>query len=224
MPRLIAAWPFAVLAIASLLFFAASPALAEKGVGYEIRVDTSRAPELDAYGEKVKALAEKWYPKIVAMLPSDDFEPAETVIITFDPDYGGVAEASGNRIRCSTKWFTERPEDLGAVIHELVHVVQQSRAKGRPGWLVEGIADHVRFFRYEPESARPKVSADRRRYNASYRTTAAFLDYVSQKYDPELVVKLNAALRGDRYDPAIWTELTGKTVEELGEEWRNAAA
>src|SRR5690606_28084359 len=80
-----------------------------------IHVDTSRAPELEEYGKQVKTLAEEWYPKIIEMLPSDGFEAPREVHIRFDPDYDGVAAAGGNRIVCSPKWFTERPEDLGAI-------------------------------------------------------------------------------------------------------------
>ena len=214
-----------ILSVILSLVFGAQPTTASTTrpeTTYTIRVDTSAAPEMDAYGQEVQALSEEWYPKIVAMLPSEGFEAPAEVVITFDPDYGGVAEASGNRIRCSTKWFTERPEDLGAVIHELVHVVQQNGARGRPGWLVEGIADHVRFFTYEPEDARPNPQGDARKYDAAYRTSAAFLEYVQEKYNPDLVVELNAHLRGRRYDPEIWQELTGKSVEDLGAEWRDA--
>ena len=187
-----------------------------------IHVDTSRAPELEEYGKQVKTLAEQWYPKIIEMLPSDGFEAPREVHITFDPDYDGVAAAGGNRIVCSPEWFTERPEDLGAIVHELAHVVQQYPRGRHPGWLVEGIADHVRFFNYEPEDARPQPRGRSARYDASYRTTAAFLDWATRTYDEDLVIKLNAACRERRYQPEIWEQLTGKSVEVLGREWRRS--
>jgi hypothetical protein len=190
----------------------------------QITVDTSKAPELSDYAKKVQETAEAWYPKIVALLPSDDFKPAESVTITFDPDYKGVAAASGDRIVCAPKWFIDHPDDLGAVVHELAHVVQAYRRSRAPGWLVEGIADHVRFFHYEPEAQRPRPDARRARYDASYRTSAAFLEWARLTHDPELVVKLNAACRQGRYRDEIWTELTGKSVEELGKDWKEALA
>jgi hypothetical protein len=208
------------LAGALLAVLIAIPARA----GVEITVNTEKAPEMAEYGVKVKEVAELWYPKIVALLPSEGFEPAEKVTITFDPGYKGVAAASGGRIVCAPKWFTDHPEDLGAVVHELAHVVQAYRRGRPPGWLVEGIADHVRFFHYEPEDQRPRPDAKRARYDASYRTSAAFLEWVRAKHDPELVVKLNAACRQGRYRDEIWTELTGKTVEELGKDWKESLA
>lgn len=187
-----------------------------------ITVDTSAAPEMEEYGKKVEALAKEWYPKIVAMLPSEGYTAPEAVTIRFDPKYEGVAAAGGTRIVCAPKWFQDHPEDLGAIVHELAHVVQRYRGRRNPGWLVEGIADHVRFFGYEPEAARPRPRGERARYDASYRTSAAFLDWAQGKYDPELVVKLNAACREGKYRAEVWKELTGKDVEELGQEWKES--
>jgi len=185
----------------------------------KIVVDTSDAPEMAEYGRKVQALSEEWYPKLIELLPSDGFTAPDTVTITFRKDYKGVAEASGNRIKCAVKWFTDHPEDLGAVVHELVHVVQQYRRGNRPGWLVEGIADYLRFFHYEPVKARPRPNPARAKHTDSYRTTGAFLDWAQRTYDKDLVVKLNTACREARYDEALWKEYTGKTLDELGQAW-----
>ena len=48
------------------------------------------------------------------------------------------------------KYFKANPDDIGAMVHETVHCVQLYRGRGNPGWLVEGVADYVRFFKYEP--------------------------------------------------------------------------
>ena len=187
-----------------------------------ITVDTSDAPQLKAYGERIQKVADEWYPLITEMLPSDGFTPPSRVTITFRRDYRGVAAAGGNRIVCSVKWFTDNPEDLGAIVHELVHVVQQYPPGRHPGWLVEGIADYVRFFHYEPAGNRPRPNGDRDKFDDSYRTSAAFLNWAARTYDKDLVVKLNAACRQRKYAPEIWKELTGKTAEELGEEWKQS--
>jgi hypothetical protein len=61
-------------------------------------------------------------------------------------------------ITISGKWITEHPDDLGMVIHELVHVVQgYPNSRHKAGWLVEGIADYIRWWRYEPEAPRPRI-------------------------------------------------------------------
>jgi hypothetical protein len=212
----------------------ASPdASKDKGDGenpaYAITVDTSDVPEMAEYGKKVQQLSQEWYPKLLDMLPSDGFRPHKTVKITINKTYKGVAAAGGNGIVAAQKWFTEHPEDLGAFIHELVHVVQSYRrvAPGGtrpPGWLVEGIADYIRFFRYEPESARPhpNPNSEETRYDASYRVTGHFLNWAQGKYDKDLVVKLNAACRQGKFSPDLWKQYTGKTVEELGAEWKES--
>jgi hypothetical protein len=38
------------------------------------------------------------------------------------------------------------------------------------------------------------------------------------------VNKLNAILRENKYDSGVWKTLTGKTVEELNQEWRQSLA
>ena len=202
----------------------AAPSVAQPATrpAARITVDTSEAPELADYGKQVQALADEWYPKIAALLPSDGFAPPAEVTITFTPAYKGVAAASGNRIVCNPKWFTDHPEDLGAIVHELAHVVQQYGRGRRPGWLVEGIADHVRFYHYEPESARPRnLDPSRVNHDNSYRVSAAFLEWARGTYNPDLVVSLNAACREGRYRPALWRELTGKDLAELNAEWKS---
>jgi len=54
------------------------------------------------------------------------------------------------------------------------------RGRGNPGWLVEGIADYIRWFKSEPESQRPRPNPAKAKYTDSYRTTAAFLNYVEE--------------------------------------------
>jgi len=116
-------------------------------------------------------------------------------------------------------------------VHEMVHVVQQyGRARRNnpdatrtPGWLVEGIADYIRWFLYEPETKGAEITRknlSRARYDGNYRITGNFLNWVGGKYDPDIVRKLNAAAREGKYDEGLWKNYTGKTVQELGEEWK----
>ena len=93
---------------------------------------------------------------------------------------------------------------------------------------MEGIADYIRFFKYEansPATARlRKMKPEQAKYNGSYRTTATFLHFVTEKYDKDIVRKLNAVMREGKYKEDVWKELTGKTVEELGQEWKKCSA
>ena len=131
-----------------------------------------------------------------------------------------VASAS---IVCAAAWFKAHPDDQGAVIHELVHVVQQYRGRRNPGWLVEGLADYIRWFKYEPQThgaeIRDPASA---KYDASYRVTAIFLNWVTENYDKQIVAHLNAAMRQGEYSEELWTQHTGKSAAELGAEWKKS--
>jgi hypothetical protein len=195
------------------------PALAIFRYPIEIVVDVSDAPEMKGWADRVARLCERNYPMICDELKSEGFKPRTHITMTLKKDYKGVAAAGGGKITGSVSYFKNNPDDMGAMVHETVHCVQAYRTRGNPGWLVEGIADYIRFFRYEPGKL-GKINPDRVRYNGSYRVTAAFLAYVAEKYDKELVRKLNKAMREGEYREELWQVLTKKSVQELDTEWR----
>lgn len=204
---------------AAVLFSCLAAFGAEAGAArYTIDIDYSEMPELKDWVEgKLRPTLEKWYPLIVVTLPSEGYTAPKQLSVTFKKDGNGVAGASGTRIECAGKWFKENLEGeaVGAVVHELVHVVQQYGGRRNPGWLVEGVADYIRWFKYEPVSQRPRPNPARAKYTDSYRVTGAFLEYVCAEHDHEFVVKINAAMREGRYSPELWKEYTGKSVDEL---------
>lgn len=200
---------------------------------YRFTIDTSETPALSQWAdEELAPVVRVWYPKIVAMLPSEGYQPPAQFRIDFSRTMRGVAATGGNRVRCAESWFRQnlQGEAKGAVVHELVHVVQQYGRRGRggspaPGWLVEGIADYIRWFLYEPQTHGAEIS--RRalagaRYDASYRVTANFINWVVQNHDPELIRRLNAAARENRYGEGLWKERTGQTVQQLGVQWKES--
>jgi hypothetical protein len=210
---------------------AAAPAKAQAAAGgkVEIAIDTSQVPELAEWADqKLRPVLEEWYPKIVAELPSDGYTAPVKFSVTFLKDGKGVAYTAGTRVVCAADWFEKNLEGeaVGAVVHELVHVVQQYRGRANPaaarnpGWLVEGVADYVRWYQYEPESKRPHPNPARAKYTDSYRTTASFLNFVTDQYDDEIVPKLNAVMREGKYAEGLWKEYTGKTADELAQEWK----
>jgi hypothetical protein len=184
----------------------------------EFVVNVDDAPEMKPWADNVARVCERAYPMINDELKSDGFTPARIVTMTLKKDYRGVAATSGDHIVGSVNYFKAHPDDVGAMVHETVHVVQRYRGKS-PGWLVEGIADYIRFFKYEPGKL-GRINPSRAKYNGSYRVSAAFLAYVKDKYDKDLVRKLNAALRESRYEDAMFKQWTGKTLQELDTEWR----
>ncbi len=185
----------------------------------EFEVDCSDSPEMTGWAEEVARLCERWYPRLNEMLKSDGYKPTHYVKMRITPTYNGVAAAGGGNIVGSSRFFKAHPDDAGAMIHETTHIIQRYRGRNNPSWLVEGLADYIRFFQFEPGKIGP-INARRARYDASYRTTAAFLAYVVDTYDKSLISELNTLMREGKYKEEVFKDLTGKTVKELDEEWR----
>lgn len=202
---------------------------------YQITIDSTGSPDLQRWAaDELAPVVAKWYPLIVRMLPSQDYEAPRKVSIRISDDIRGVAYTSGDRVSCNGAWFRRNLEGeaKGAVVHELVHVVQQYRGWRRapqearpPGWLVEGIPDYIRWFLYEPESGGALIGprrADRSEHDASYRISANFLNWASNNYGASLVPKLNARLRTGKYRASFWEEYTRKPLDELASAWKES--
>jgi hypothetical protein len=184
----------------------------------EFTFDVREASEMKDWAQKAARICEQQYTMINDVLRDDRFQPPHRVkmrLVIMD----GVAYTSGGQITGSVAYFKRHPDDVGAMVHETVHVVQSYRVRGNPGWLVEGIADYIRFFKYEPGKL-GRISARRAHYDGSYRVTAAFLAYLTEQYDREIVRKLNKMMREGEYKKEVFQKLTGKTLEQLDIEWR----
>jgi hypothetical protein len=194
-----------------------------------VLLDISETPDLADWGTNhVIPMALEWYPKIIAMLPGEGFKPNRTISIAFSENMQGVASTSRARIHCSARWMRQNldGEALGAIFHELVHIAQQygPGSSPVPGWLTEGIADYLRWFRFEPDSRGAEITSaniQTARYDAGYRPTANFLNWASELYARDLVPRLNASIRSGKYDAELWRTITGRSFDELGREWRS---
>ena len=210
-----------------------------EGGKYSVTIDTSETPDLtDWASTQLVPMVVEWYPKLVAMLPSQGYAPPKHFSITFRKDKPGVADTLLTRVNCAAGFFrqTLKTQAKGAILHEMVHVVQDYWLAGKtnphpnpePGWLTEGIADYVRWYKYEPASHGADVSRRnlaKVKYDDAYRPTANFLNWCVQKHGgPSLVVKLNAAMRQGTYTPDLWKQLTGQSVEDLGAAWKTDLA
>lgn len=185
-----------------------------------IDLDYSGAPETEAFALKSKAICEAWAPRIRTLLWGTNGPPPPVTIELEFRRMNGVAATGGRHIAVSADWVTKRaPGDYGAVVHELVHVLQDYRGAGE-GWLTEGIADYIRFFCYEPGAWTPRINPDKASYRDSYRTTAAFLAWLVEHKDREIVRKLNAASRERKFRTDLFREYTGQDVDVL---WREFA-
>jgi hypothetical protein len=75
------------------------------------------------WAERVANVCTRAYPIINEELKSEGFKPASRVRLSLKDSYRGVAFASGSDITGSAGFFKKHPDDVGAFIHETVHVV-----------------------------------------------------------------------------------------------------
>jgi hypothetical protein len=164
----------------------------------------------------------KVYPKLVRTYNK---KSARLVKFVIDPGYDGVAATSNARVVFNPTYMTAHPKDIDVVTHEVMHIVQAYGGRnGMPGWLSEGIADYVRsVYGVDNPGAgwtMPKYT-EKQSYKNSYRITARFLVWLEANGQKGIVKKLDQAGRDKTYDNgALWTKLTGKTIDEL---WKDYA-
>ena len=192
--------------------------------GISIDLDASAAPDLEQWGRRAGQTCQDWFPKIVSSLPSEGFEPPTSVRVVFAKSLGkGIGFAEGTQITLSAPYVRAHPEDVSLVIHELTHVVQAYKGGLRkpPVWLVEGIADYVRYFEYPGIAPSRRINPRTASYRDSYQTSASFLNWIQRQHDPLFVQKINASIRQGNFKEALFQQFTGETLDEL---WKEFAA
>lgn len=138
----------------------------------------------------------------------------------FLPDHPVPAWVIGNEISFSSRWMIDHPQDWDIVVHEGMHIVQTG-ADG-PGFLIEGIADHVRNEYGVNNSVSGWVLTDEgaQFYMRGYGHTALFLMWIEDHYNASVVDGLMAAMVAHTYSEQTWVTLTSKTLNELWNEYR----
>jgi len=183
-----------------------------------IEIDTSNAPELAGWGQKLRGMIAGWWPMINATLASPGYTPPDFVRIVFrdiDPPNAG-AYSAGATIVVNLTDILGHQDDYGRVAHELVHLAQQY-PKPNINWLVEGIADWVRYYVLLPGDPRRNFDPGHITYQVGYQPAAALLDWVERGYGAGSVKRINAAMRRGGDGEAELLAITGSTPLTL---WR----
>jgi len=148
-----------------------------------------------------------YYPRIVKMLdaPTDNLLRDLEIRFSNEMKPGVPGFVSGGAMTLSIPHILKNPADVrGLFIHELTHIAQAYSAPGeRLGWLVEGIAEVVRY------QLRPSDDAWRRQvdridpqkldYHNAYRDKALFFSWIEKHGHPQLIAKLNRAFKEGSY-------------------------
>jgi len=187
--------------------------------GYSL-VFISKDPNLD---QKVKQnLIDTYFKVYPVLVKTFNKKSTKDVLFVVDTAYGGVAEASGNRILFSSKYMKSNPTDIDVVTHETMHIAQGYGYSAGPVWLTEGIADYVRY-KYGVDNIGSKWSLPefntRQNYTDSYRITARFFEWIEQHVKKGMISELDQQLRAHTYTEKSWAALSGKTVDQLWQDY-----
>ncbi|MCF3107388.1 basic secretory family protein [Niabella sp. CC-SYL272] len=147
-----------------------------------------------------------------------------TILFRIDSGYTGVAYADAKlgMVCYGADYMKKHPKDMDVVTHEVMHVIQNYPSG--PGWVTEGIADYVRHVYgvnnaatgWALRSPRPGES-----YTNGYGTAARLFAWIERRVQKGTVKKLNAAMRSGTYTDNFWIKETGKSIEQLWQDYIN---
>jgi hypothetical protein len=156
-----------------------------------------------------------------AQQSSTDRKDVQTVTL-FVESMSGVAYTSNDEIHLSAEYVANYQGDVkneitGVLYHEVTHVWQWDGNGGAPSGLIEGIADYVRLTAgFAPSHWVKPGSGDK--WDQGYDVTAYFLQYCDT-VTSGFVAKMNSKLR-DGWDLGFFNDLTGKSVDELWNDYK----
>ena len=171
---------------------------------------------LEAWSSVLARLADGWWRTITTQLASPGFTPVDQITIEFsDIKIPGVpALTRGSVIEVDARGLLARlrdPDTLAMVAHEMVHVAQ--RYPAAPGWLVEGIADYMRYYVLIPDDPSRAFRPQHASWHDGYQASAGFLDWIEQAH-PGTVTRVNAALRRAEDGEAMLRETIGQPLQD----------
>ena len=171
---------------------------------------------LEAWSGVLARLADGWWRAITTTLASPGFTPARQITIMFAdiPLKGVPAMTQEATITVDANGLLARlrdPDALAMVAHEMVHVDQ--RYPHAAGWLVEGIADYMRYYVLIPDDPARAFRPAGATWHDGYQASAGLLDWIEQAH-PGTVTRLNAVLRAGGDGQAMLREAAGMTLAE----------
>ena len=170
--------------------------------------------EKEFFYKKIAPECRKHYKAICAAFGEKVKE--RTVKIVFKKMKAPAAVA-GQTIFINFEYATKHPKDLGCYVHELAHIVQDYRG-AKPWWMVEGLADYVRFAVCY-KNLRALGINNRSHYTNGYRATGRFLHWLVDKKDKKAVLKIHGLLKKKKFTKESMKDLFGKDIDSLWAEF-----
>ena len=182
-------------------------------------LNTEEVPSQANWGIAAKNLIEKWDPPVLDMLGVNLSTAIDTVFLTLRNVEEGIVLPDGNNIDVTSFWMNLHSEDIGLIVHELVHV-HQDYLHFEPGWITEGIADYIRwgFYDYKPLDWFP-ADTTLDGYTCSYRITGGFFLWLKNIKSKGIVKILDKAMKSSEYSDSIFAEQTGLSLTQLWKEY-----
>ena len=161
-------------------------------------VDLGGFDDLKDWAARAEAQMESFWADTAALLYSKGFITPNAVYVQYrsGPNVTPVAATGGGVMTVNVAWCRKQPNDTGLTVHETAHVVQSG---GSPGWLIEAVADYIRWVRFEPQNFTYRIDPLKATPHDPYRTGAAFLGWCELHYNSLLVTHLNDATRFGHY-------------------------
>ncbi|HYH75187.1 MAG TPA: ricin-type beta-trefoil lectin domain protein [Candidatus Saccharimonadales bacterium] len=169
-----------------------------------------------------KDLLEDWYPKIVTKLGNTSGSPS-SFTITSAPNTNTAAYVIGTTMTVDEGWAianaANQPSDL--FIHEGTHIASNGIVN-TPSWIVEGIADYIKYYMYGSNVAPVPSSFT---YLHGYEHAGYMFNYIETAFNkPNFVKDLYANRRTAGNDISAFIESQTGTANgylTLGELWYN---
>ena len=154
----------------------------------------------------------------------DEVKPVTRQSLVIDM-HDGVAYASGGEIHFSAVYIgnfvrgkTPAAVTLelnGVLVHESTHVWQYTNGGG---WLVEAMADYVRYKAGFDRLARRQKGGN---WDSPYTTGGFFIHWIEEKYDKDFGYKVNMGMKNRNFSyPMLVQQVTGKPVDMVWQEYQ----
>lgn len=116
------------------------------------------ANDLQEHATNIQRMMREWFPFIQNNLLSPFYTPVKRIDVYFDVKDNGIY-AGGSEIHIPIDYVRGHKDDTGVFIHEMTHVIHQARSC--PGWVVEGMAEYMRRWFYEPKTTKTKPTSQK---------------------------------------------------------------
>jgi hypothetical protein len=189
-----------------------------------ITISSNVASKYVPYMTNVKALLEKWYPKIVTYFGSQANAPT-TITLDTDPSFGGAYVLNGNQLTIGVPFLDSHlnDPDQAIAIHEVTHVATSGiDGAFNPSWVTEGFADYVRYWVYSSNMA--IADPHTFTYLHGYEHAGYLFNYISTTFNkPNFAKDLYANQIAKADLNAFFKAQTGNAngYSTLGETWYN---